>query len=57
MTQIRNNKISYNGLFQKNIQTGGVEDLEFPGVLKKKHVESPGSIKKEVEIPGVFKKS
>ena len=24
------------------IQTGGVEDMEFLGVLKKKHVEIPG---------------
>ena len=32
--------------------------MEFPGVLKKKHVEIPfqGLIKKEVEILGVFKK-
>ena len=33
-------------------QTEGVEELEFPRVLKKEHVEIPqGSIKKEVEFP------
>ena len=26
--------------------------MEFPGVLKKEYVESPGLIKKEVECPG-----
>ena len=26
----------------EKIQTGGVEDMEFPGVSKKKHVEFPG---------------
>ena len=35
-----------NGLFQKKskyLSTGaGVEDMEFPGVLKKEHVEIPG---------------
>ena len=32
-------------------QTEGVEELEFPRVLKKEHVEIPqGSIKKEVEF-------
>ena len=32
-------------------QEPGVEDMEFPGVLKKEHVEIQGSIKKEVEFP------
>ena len=39
---------------EKN-QTGEVEDIEFPGVLKKEHVEIPGA-NKIVEFPGVFKK-
>ena len=43
-----------NGLFQK--KTGRVEDMEFPGVSKKYHVEFPGLIKNEVEFPGVTKK-
>ena len=42
-------KISYS---RKN-QTGGVEDMEFPGVLK----TFLGSIKKEVKFPGVLKKN
>ena len=29
--------------------------MEFPGVLIKKNVEFPGSIKKEPEFRGVFK--
>ena len=36
-----------NGLFQKKAKQdgGGVaEDMEFPGVLKKEHVEIPGFI-------------
>ena len=32
----------------------GRGDMEFPGVLKKEHVEIPGQLKKEVEFPGVF---
>ena len=31
--------------------------MEFPGELKKEHVEILGSIKKEVEFPVVFKKN
>ena len=27
--------------YSRNIQTEGVEDMEFPGVLKKEHVEIP----------------
>ena len=30
--------------------------MEFQGVLKKEHDEIPGSIKKEVDFPGVIKK-
>ena len=30
------------GLFQKKSNIGGVEEMEFPGVLKKEHVEIPG---------------
>ena len=37
------------------MEAGGCEDIEFPEVLKKDHVEIPGSIKKEVEFPGLFK--
>ena len=39
------------------MKQGGVEDMEFPGVLKKEHVDIPGVNKKEVESPGVFKKN
>ena len=37
---------------------GSVEDIEFPavGLLKKEHVEIPGSLKKEVAFPRVFRK-
>ena len=36
---------------------GGVENMEFLGVLKKKHVEVlQGSIKKKVKFPEVLKK-
>ena len=31
--------------------------MEFPGVLKKQHVKSQESIKKEVEFLGVLKKN
>ena len=31
--------------------------MEFPGVLKKQHVEISGSIKEEVEFLGVFEKN
>ena len=31
-----------NRLFQKKSNTGGVEEMEFRGVLKKEHVEIPG---------------
>ena len=34
--------IMHIGLFQKKNLTRGVEDMEFPGVLKKEHVEIPG---------------
>ena len=47
-----------NELFQKKNKkkTGGVEDMEFPGILKKENVEIPVRIKKEAEFPaGVFK--
>ena len=39
-------------------QKVGVEDIDLPGVLKKKHVEwkFQGLIKTEVEFPGVFMK-
>ena len=37
---------------------GGVENMEFLGVLKKKHVEVlQGSIKKKVKFPEVLKKN
>ena len=39
-----------NGLFQKKSNTGGVEEMEFPGVLKKEHVEIPGKKKKSSGI-------
>ena len=44
----RNTKLGFSsdnmsiGLFQKKTQTGGVENMEFPGVLKKEHVKIPG---------------
>ena len=31
--------------------------MEFQGILKKEHEEIPGSSKKEVDFPGVVKKS
>ena len=34
----------------------GVEDMEFPGVLKRMW-KLQGSIKKEAKFPGVFKKN
>ena len=37
-----------------------IEGMEFPGELKKEHVEIlavQGSVKKEVECPGVLKKN
>ena len=43
---------------EREIQTGpgsGFEDMEFPGVLKKYHVEIQGSTEKEVYFPEVFK--
>ena len=47
------------GLFQKKSkQVVGVEDIEFPRVLKKQKLwKFQGSIKKEVKLPGVFKKN
>ena len=48
-----------NGLFQKKSKQGGrSENMEFPGVLKKKHGSSRGKLKKKwMEIPRVFKKN
>ena len=41
--------------YSRKKQTEGVEELEFPRVLKKEHVDIPqGSIKKEVEFPAVL---
>ena len=47
-----------NGLFQKKSkQAGGDEDMEFPGVFKKKHVEIPGvSLKRSGNSRGVQEK-
>lgn len=49
-----------NGLFlkkYKQVRGQGIECMEFTGVLKKEHVESPGFNKKEVEIRwGVYTK-
>ena len=33
----------------------GIEDMEFPEVLKKENVEIPGLIEKETGFPEVFK--
>ena len=44
-------------LFQKKIQIGGVEDIEFQEVLRKERAEVRGSSKKEVDFPGVIKKN
>ena len=35
---------------------GGVEDMEFPGVSKKNHLEFPGLIKNKMEFSRVTKK-
>ena len=40
----------------QKIQTGGIEDLEFSGILKSMW-KSQGSIKKEVKFPGVCKEN
>ena len=34
----------------------GVENVEFPGVLKKYHVDFPGVNNKKMEFPGVIEK-
>ena len=50
------------GYYRKNtnwedgVGWGEVEDKKFPEVLKKEQAEISGLVKKEVEIPGVFKK-
>ena len=47
------------GLFQKKKTEGverGVEDMEFPGVLKNSMRNFQGLIEKEVDFPGVIKK-
>ena len=45
------------GYSRKSPNRGGVEDTEFLGVLKKSMWKFQGSIKKELEFPGVFLKS
>ena len=57
---IKNSYFDQHWAIPEKIQTGrvgagGCEDIEFPEVLKKDHVEIRGSIKKEVEFPGLFK--
>ena len=43
---------------RKNPNRGGVEDIKFPGVLKKKHCRnSRGQLKKKWIFQGVFKKN
>ena len=47
------------GYSRKKLNRGGGWVLwtwNFPGVLKKEHVEIPGSNKKELEFPAVIKK-
>ena len=38
----------------EKIQTGGVEDMELPGVSKNSMCNFQGLIKNEVEFPGIF---
>ena len=46
--------MKWHGLgFSEKKQTGGIEEMEFPGVLKKENAE----IKKEAELSGVFKEN
>ena len=43
-------------IYSRKKQLGGVQDIEFPGV-KNRMWKFQVSIKKEVEFPGVFKKT
>ena len=53
MPSLANFLSNSNGLFRDKTKQWG-EDMEFPQVLKKEHVEVPGLISTDVEFPWVL---